>query len=132
MVDKLNFVDNEIKYFEFIRKLRNDERVQDGFIDNLPYITEAQQIKYMEIYKDNFYVCLENDIPVGYIRQIDGDIGVCTHPDHWGKGIGEFLINELMEIHPECFAKVKLNNEASVRAFEKAGFKKKYYLMERD
>ena len=131
MVNKFKFVKNEIKYFEFVRTLRNDERVQEGFIDNLPYITEEQQINYMEIYKDNFYICLEDDIPVGYIRQIDGDIGVCTHPKHWGKGVGEFMINELMKIYPSAFAKVKIENQASMRLFEKCGFKKKYYILER-
>ena len=134
----LKFIKNEIKYFEFIRKLRNDSRVQDGFIDELPHITPEQQIKYMEIYKDNFYICLGfgghgiKPIPVGYIRQIDGDIGLCTDPTYQGRGIATFMINELMKLHPECFAKIKLDNVASIRAFEKAGFRKKYYLMEKD
>ena len=128
----LKFIKNEIKYYEFIRKLRNDFRVQEGFVESLPQITTEEQIEYMKKYKDSFYICLENNIPVGYIRHIDGDIGVCTHPDHWGKGIGSFMINELMKLHPECYAKVKLDNIASVKAFEKVGFKKKYYLMERD
>ena len=127
----LEFVKNKEEYFEFIRNLRNNEKVQDGFIEN-SHITEDQQINYMKKYKTNFYVCLDDGKPIGYIRQIDGDIGVCTHPDHWGKGVGSFMINELMKLHPECFAKVKLDNIASVKAFEKVGFKKKYYLMERD
>ena len=127
----LEFVKNKKQYFEFIRNLRNDSRVQDGFIES-SHITEEQQIEYMKTYKNNFYVCLSDDIPVGYIRQIDGDIGVCTHPDYWGRGIGSFMINELMKLHPECYARVKLDNIASVKAFEKVGFKKKYYLMEKD
>ena len=68
--------------------------------------------------------------PVGYIRHMDGDIGVCTSPEYWGQGIGTFMIKELMKLHPECYAKIKLDNEASIRAFEKAGFKKKYYILE--
>ena len=127
----LEFVKNKKQYFEFIRNLRNDSRVQDGFIESSK-ITQEQQIEYMKTYKNNFYICLSDGNPVGYIRQIDGDIGVCTHPDYWGKGIGSYMINELMKIHPECYARVKLDNIASVKAFEKVGFKKKYYLMERD
>jgi RimJ/RimL family protein N-acetyltransferase len=123
---------NQKKYWNFIRELRNDSKVQSGFIDTLPEITEEQQHLYMKKYNDNYYICLEDDIPIGYIRQIDGDIGVCTHPDHWGKGAGSYMIDELMKLHPECYAKVKLNNIGSVKAFEKVGFKKKYYLMERD
>jgi RimJ/RimL family protein N-acetyltransferase len=124
-------VKNQRQYWEFIRTLRNDERVQDGFIDKLPQISSQQQTEYMDKYENQFYVCLNDmNIPMGYIRHMDGDIGVCTSPEYWGKGIGTFMIKELMKLHPECYAKIKLDNEASIRAFEKAGFKKKYYILE--
>jgi RimJ/RimL family protein N-acetyltransferase len=132
------FVANEKKYWNFIRKLRNDERVQDGFIDKLPHITQEQQIEYMKEYQNNFYICLGfgghgiKPTPVGYIRHISGDIGLCTSPTYHGRGIGTFMIKELVKRHPECYAKIKLDNVASIRAFEKAGFRKKYYLMEKD
>jgi RimJ/RimL family protein N-acetyltransferase len=42
------------------------------------------------------------------------------------------MINEIMKLHPDAFAKVKLDNEASLRLFEKCGFKKRYYLLERE
>ena len=95
-------VKNKKQYWEFIRVLRNDERVQDGFIDKLPYISSQQQIEYMSKYENKFYICL-NDMndPVGYIRHMDGDIGVCTSPEYWGQGIGTFMIKELMKLHPE-------------------------------
>ena len=125
------FVKNEKKYWNFIRELRNDSRVQNGFVDELPQITEEQQSEYMKKYNDMFYICVEGDLPVGYIRHLEGDIGVCTHPDYWGMGIGSFMIDELMKLHPNCYAKIKLDNEASIRAFEKVGFKKKYYILER-
>ena len=125
------FVKNEKKYWNFIRELRNDNRVQSGFVDELPEITKEQQNEYMKKYNDMYYVCIKGDLPVGYIRHLDGDIGVCTHPDHWGRGIGSFMIDELMKLHPNCYAKIKLDNEASIRAFEKVGFKKKYYILER-
>ena len=128
----LKFIKNKKKYYEFIRKLRNNSEVQEGFIENLPKITTKQQIEYMKNYKNNFYICLENNIPVGYIRHIENDIGICIHPDHWNKGIGSFMINELIKLHPKCYAKIKIDNIASIKAFEKVGFKKKYYLMEKD
>jgi len=125
------FVKNEKKYWNFIRELRNDSRVQNGFVDKLPEITEEQQSEYMKKYNDIFYVCVEGDLPVGYIRHLEGDIGVCTHPDYWGRGIGSFMIDELTKLHPNCFAKIKLDNKTSIRAFEKVGFKKKYYILEK-
>tara|TARA_R100000742_G_C4257758_1_gene75611 strand:+ start:484 stop:894 length:411 start_codon:yes stop_codon:yes gene_type:complete len=130
-----HFVKNHPKYYEFIRKLRNDEKVQGGFIDQLPHITKEQQKEYMNKYKDNFYICLGfggdgiKPKPVGYIRHIDGDIGVCTDPTYQGRGIATFMIKELIKRHPNCYAKIKLDNEASIKAFEKAGFKKEYYIL---
>ena len=54
------------------------------------------------------------------------------HPDFQKRGIGKFMINELMARHPQSVAKVKIENEASLRLFESAGFKKKYYILEKD
>ena len=126
----LQLVKNEEKYYEFIRLLRTDQRVAHQFIKNEP-ISVEQQKEYMKRYKDNFFVCLYRDSPVGYIGQIDGDIRVAVYPDHFMRGIGAFMVNELMRIHPECFAKVKIDNEASLKLFEKCGFTKKYYILEK-
>ncbi len=50
---------------------------------------------------------MTKDNPIGYIGVIDNDIRVATHPDHQGKGVGSFMVNEIMKIHPNAFAKVK-------------------------
>ena len=70
-------------------------------------------------------------MPIGYTGIIDDDIRVATHPGHQGRGVGKFMINEIMKINPQAFAKVKLENEASVKLFESCGFKKKYYILEK-
>jgi ribosomal protein S18 acetylase RimI-like enzyme len=57
---------------------------------------------------------------------------VATHPEHQGHGVGSFMINEIMNLFPDAVAKVKLDNEASLKLFEKCGFKKRFYLLERD
>jgi RimJ/RimL family protein N-acetyltransferase len=41
------------------------------------------------------------------------------------------MVNEIMKSHPNAQAKVKIQNEASRKLFEKCGFKMKYYLMEK-
>ena len=42
------------------------------------------------------------------------------------------MINKLMKRHPSAFAKVKIENEASMNLFEACGFKKKYYILEKE
>ena len=36
-----------------------------------------------------------------------------------------FMINQIMNVHPYAVAKVKLDNNASLKLFERCGFKKK-------
>jgi len=86
----------------------------------------------MRKYNDCYYLRIVDDKPAGFIGSVDGDIRVATHPDFQGKGIGLFMVNELMKIYPGRFAKIKMGNEASVKLFRKAGFKKKYYIYEKD
>ena len=85
----------------------------------------------MQTHCKDYYIALEDGHPVGWVGEINRDIRVATHAAHQKKGIAKFMINELMKLHPDAFAKVKLDNEASVRLFESCGFKKKYYLLER-
>jgi len=105
--------------------------VREGFINQEP-IDEIEQAKYMLEYNNNFWICLADNEAAGYVGVIDNDIRVATHPDFHGKGVGSYMIEEIIKTHPEAVAKVKLENEASLKLFEKCGFKKKYYLLERD
>ena len=44
--NKLLLVKCDQEYWEFVRNLRNDPKVKDGFIKN-KFITKKEQIKYM-------------------------------------------------------------------------------------
>ena len=116
------------KYWEFIRTLRNDKRVVSGFIQST-YITKDMQQEYMEKYSNCFRVALLDNEPVGYVGVIEDDIRVCTHPNHQGRGVGKFMINKCMEIWPTAFAKVKVDNQASLKLFESCGFTKSFYIL---
>ena len=41
-------------------------------------------------------------------------------------------LNEVMKDTPSAVAKVKIDNKASLKLFEKCGFKLKYYLLEKE
>ena len=118
----MDFVKNQEKYWEFIRQLRNDERVKGGFIKQ-DHIEKESHSKYMEKYGKNFYICLIEGSPAGYVG--------ATHPDYQGKGVGKFMINALMKLYPDSLAKVKIENKASLRLFEACGFTKRYYILEK-
>ena len=127
----MELVKNGPKFWEFIRHLRNMKEIRQGFIVQKD-ISAIEQAEYMLRHNNNYWVCLVDKQPAGYVGVIDDDIRVATHPDFQGHGVGSFMINQIMEIHPDAYAKVKLDNEASIRLFEKCGFKKKYYLLERE
>jgi len=124
-------VKNSVEHWEFIRNLRNMDGVRQGFIQQ-KHISKEQHEQYMKKNSSFFYICLDNHNQLGYIGIINDDIRVATHPDHQGKGVASFMLNELMKKHPTAFAKVKIDNKASLRLFESCGFKKKYYILEKD
>jgi ribosomal protein S18 acetylase RimI-like enzyme len=124
------FVKNEKKYWEFIRQLRNHPEVKTGFIEQ-EHIDLFDHTLYMQRLGSYFYVCLVDGQPAGYVGVIANDIRVATHPDFQGNGVGKFMINELMSRHPNAAAKVKVDNEASLRLFERCGFEKRFYLLEK-
>jgi RimJ/RimL family protein N-acetyltransferase len=108
-------------YWEFVRELRMDERVIEGFIENIP-ITPEQQTKYMWDNAQYYRIALVDGKPAGYVGVIEDDIRVCTHPDFQGMGVGKFMINECMNIWPTAYAKVKHGNTASDKLFLACGF----------
>jgi ribosomal protein S18 acetylase RimI-like enzyme len=124
----LILVDCNPIYWEYVRNLRLDPRVEDGFIQTT-YISEWDQIKYMNRYSQNYRVALIDGVPCGYIGVINNDIRVCTDPEFQGKGIGKFMVNQIKNIWPDAFAKVKVTNEASLKLFQSCGYEIEFYLM---
>lgn len=129
MTSELTLVPCSEAYWEFVRKLRTDPRVADSFIQRAD-ITPEQQKSYMAKHSGDYFICLLDGAPAGYVGSIDNDIRVCTHPDFQHKGVGVFMVNEIMKIFPDSFAKVKLGNEPSKRLFEKCGFVPVYVIYE--
>lgn len=109
------------EYWEFVRILRMDTKVIDGFLQTQP-ITKEQQIKYMKDNSLHYRIALLDGKPAGYVGVIEDDIRVCTHPDFFGMGVGKFMITSAMAIWPTAYAKVKHSNIASNKLFLSCGF----------
>jgi RimJ/RimL family protein N-acetyltransferase len=114
-------IKNEKRYYEFIRLLRTDSNNIDGFLEKVS-ITPQQQESYMEKYSACYFICLENDEPVGFIGVVDDDIRVCTHHLHKKRGVGHFMLKEITKMYPEAKAKILKENVASLKLFERCGY----------
>jgi RimJ/RimL family protein N-acetyltransferase len=117
----MELVECREQYWEFVRELRMDERVIDGFLKTTP-ITKEQQANYMSSNSQHYRIALVNRKPAGYVGVLDDDIRVCTHPDFQGLGVAKFMITECIKIWPTAYAKVKHGNTASDKLFLSCGF----------
>lgn len=125
---KLEFVENEEKYHDFIRLLRSDSRVAYGFIQQVQ-ITPEQQKVYMAKYEKCYYLCLVDGEAAGFIGEVDNDIRIAVLPEYQRKGVGTFMVKELRKRSPNAFAKIKIDNEISKNFFKKQDFNLAYYIM---
>lgn len=114
-------VKNEEKYYEFIRKLRNDDNLINGFV-NQTKITKEQQQQYMKVHKDEYFIALLNNEPVGFIGVVNRDLRLAVAKQHQKKGIATFMLQELMKITSDFNVQIKVDNIASLNFFKKNGF----------
>lgn len=129
-MNSYKLVPNEEKYYEFIRELRTCKENIDGFV-NQSNITKSEQFEYMSKYGHFYYVCLLDNVPVGFIGVIDNDIRVATKPEFKKMGVGKFMVDEIIKLYPDSLAKIKINNTSSMRLFESCGFKAEYIIMKK-
>ena len=128
---KIEIVKNSPKYWEFIREVRNHPQVKEGFVQQ-DYISKESHLIYMEAHGDGYHICLYEGKPAGFVGSVNNDIRVATHPDYMRKGIAKNLIKCISDHYPFSSAKIKIDNQASLRLFESCGFVKKFYLLEID
>lgn len=118
----MQLVKNEFKYWDFIRRLRSDPKIQIGFVEKVN-ISPEQQAEYMAKYEDCYFICLSEDQkPIGFIGEVKNDIRVAVINEYQKMGVGKFMVNELMRLRPNSYAKMKFDNIASKKLFESCGF----------
>ena len=130
MNDNFKLIPCKKEHWEFVRSLRNNDKVKSGFI-NEDYISKEVHFKFMTKHSKNYRISMFNNKLVGYVGIIENSISVCTIPDFQGRGMGKFMINEIIKIWPSAYAKVKINNSSSLKMFEACGFEKKFYILKK-
>lgn len=121
----MKLVKNTEKYYMEIYRLRTAPENLKGFVNKSSFTSE-DHLKYMRKYGSNYYILLNrNDIPVGFIGDVNEDIRLAVTPSKHGKGYGLFMLKKFIEISDKkkLKAKVLIDNMASMRIFEKAGFR---------
>ena len=113
------------RYWEFVRKLRTHPDNQKWF-KTQNKITPEQQEMFMSINSDNYKICILEERPVGYVGLIKGkEVTYCVDPQYKGRGIGTFMIREILKDGIDAY--VKIDNIPSQKVFEKLGFEKQLY-----
>ena len=115
------------EFFEFVRRLRTDPRNADSFINNNE-ITFQNQIDYMEQHLKDYFVCLSQQTPVGFIGVVQGDIRLAVDHDFRNRGVATFMVKEISKLFPEASAKIRTSNVASIALFESVGFERQFYI----
>lgn len=115
------------EYWQFVRIIRTHPSNQKFFFTQVK-ITPEQQIEFMQRESHRYKICLIDGSPVGYVGIIkENEITYCVHPDYQGKGIGTFMISELLKLYDNLTAFVIPENIGSSKVFEKLGFQKQLF-----
>lgn len=121
----MKLVNCDKKYWEFVRSLRTHPENQNSF-QTQTEITSEEQKAFMLKNSKNYKICILKGMPVGYVGLInENEVTYCVDPKCKGKGIGTFMIKEILKEGIDAY--VKMDNIASQKVFEKLGFEKQYY-----
>ena len=124
---KLELVNCDKQYWEFVRQLRTNPENQDGFFSHAD-ITPEQQSEFMSKHQWDYQICLADGQPAGYVGLLGGhEITYCVSPDFKGKGIGTWMVEAYSPRWSVVDAYVKTDNIASQKVFEKLGWQKQIY-----
>lgn len=127
---ELKLVPISVDYFEFVRRLRTDSRDSASYIDNAE-ITVQDQIDYMNRHLKDYFICLDGNVPVGFIGVIQNDIRLAVDHEFRNRGVATFMVKKISKLYPEAHAKIKTSNVASIALFESAGYERVFYIYRR-
>ena len=135
---KINFqlevVDANLEHAQLLFDWANEQTVRNNSLNNEP-IKWENHLKWLskniESEKNKIFIFFNNGKPIGQVRlDLIGDqwlIDYSVDKDYRGKGIGSKIIKKTIDLNSDkkLKAEVKKLNIASLKVFEKLGFKMK-------
>jgi ribosomal protein S18 acetylase RimI-like enzyme len=130
----LRLVKNNPSYWEFIRCLKNTDAARANSVSS-HVITPDEHKNYMNRYGEQYFICLKEDTPVGYVgANARGYISIAVAEFARGQGLGKFMLKTYCSYEDNATRRaiVSTSNDASLALFESCGFKKRYYIFEKE
>lgn len=126
----LRLADCTENFWSFVLSLRN--KVRDSFLST-DLISEVDHVNFMTKYSSTYRICIDNDIPIGFIGAVNGDIRLAVEPSYQGRQVASFMLKEFASLVPHTKeVKVRLDNLPSQRFFERNGYKAKCIVLEKE
>ena len=116
------------EYWEIVYSLRIN--FKESFLTQ-KYFSLSEHEEFMSKNSQNYYICLLDKKPIGFIGTVSGDVRIAVCELYQKKGVGKFMLEKFLEKHPKGYARIKIDNEKSIKLFESCGFKKKHYILEK-
>lgn len=115
----------------YIYNLRNNEKIRQMFFDNKPISKQTNQAYWEKRIKEDkpSYIIMKMGTPIGFVKldycdmEKSNYVGIIIHPYFQGRGYGKETLDELKKHHSNLKAKIKSNNEKSIKLFTKSGYK---------
>ena len=135
----IKFRQVEANDWDFILDLRN--RFYNSFEQQDSPLSRDEHVRYMEkqTKNPNFEQWIiqddENQNEIGYIRVLDSDVSILIKTEFQGMGYGKEILLQLdqqLKSSKKLVARIISHNISSIKAFEKAGYKLKTLVYEKD
>lgn len=113
-------------YLKFLLEVRNHESTRK-YLENDSIFTIEQCKKWFSTLESPWYIIIDDDTPVGYIRTNGAEIGCDIHPNHRRKGYAKLAYQKIMENMNYATLWVFEDNFAK-KLYEYLGFKETGYI----
>ncbi len=115
---------------KFIYELMTNKLVRERLFEQREFSYE-EHLKYWQTFHGFAYIIIHNEKKIGLLRDETQELSIQILPEYWNMGIGSKVISDYCDGKQGFHARIKNNNIASVKIFEKAGFKHHHIVLKK-